>query len=160
MNLLHYEFNDGPDDSINGMLRMLVKELRYNRSNVTIEEFTQAIPALKSIESRLQAIDRSVGQPTRHYIDEIMKELDEETETESRLDEDLDKAPEAITNAIFKNGIILEDISYHTGKTEHYYWMQFLGYEDQRPVDVPLLITREIFRAVCYKHNYIFIDLS
>lgn len=68
MNLLRYEFIDGPDGSINGMLRSLVKELRYNRSQVTIEEYKRAMPHLYTIEATLQRLDAEIRGPKRNIL--------------------------------------------------------------------------------------------
>ena len=69
MNLLRYEFIDGPDGSINGMLRSLVEELRYNRSQVTIEEYKRAMPHLYTIEATLQRLDAEIrGPQKKHFI--------------------------------------------------------------------------------------------
>jgi hypothetical protein len=160
MDLLQYEFNTSPDGSINGMLRTLVKELRYNTSQIRIEEFKQRLPALKDIERRLQVLDADIGQPTRNYIEEIMDELNEESDLETKLIDDLNRAPIAITNSILGKDINIDEYQYETGKSEHYHWLKFSGYADQRPVDANLLIVREVFRAITYKHNYVFIDLS
>lgn len=78
MNLLRYEFIEGPDDSINGMLRTLVKGLRYNRSYVTVEEFKKAMPGFHVIETKLQRLDADISSPKRNYVQEIMEELTEQ----------------------------------------------------------------------------------
>lgn len=160
MNLLRYEFIDGPGDSINGMLRQLVKELRYNRSMVTIDEFKQALPDLQKIEQTLQKLDGQIGQPHRNYIDEIMLELSEESDNETYLEEDLRMATKAMVVSVLKQEIDFEDFVFSTGKAEHFYWLRFSGYLDERPLDATLLIAKEVFRSICNKYNYIFIDLS
>ena len=124
MNLLRYEFIDGPDDSINGMIRKLITDLRYNRSM------------------------------------EIMQELNEESENEINIEEDLRRATVATIDSVTGEQIDFNDLSYATGKAEHYHWLRFSGYTDQRPLDSNIIIARETFRAICSKYNYIFIDLS
>ncbi len=160
MNLLRFEFINGPDDSINGMLRTLVKELRYNRSNVTIDEFKKALPALQAIESRLQKIDAEINQPKRNYINEIMKELDQESDNEVNIIDDLNRATIALAYSLFGNEINFEDFSFKIGKAEYYHWLLFSGYIDQRPVDADILVVREVFRSICNSYQYVFIDLS
>jgi hypothetical protein len=160
MNLLRYEFISGPDGSINGMLRKLVIDLRYNRSMVTIEEFKQAKPNLQKVEQQLQKLDNQIGQPHRNYIEEIMEELSEESDNETNLDEDLRTATYAMSASFLDQKIDFDDFAFSTGKAEHYHWLRFSGYVDQRPLDANLLIAKEVFRSICNKYNYIFIDLS
>lgn len=160
MNLLRYEFIDGPEGSINDMIKALVKELRYNRSQLTIEKYRQALPALQAIESQLQKFDADIRLPRRNYITEILEELDQESENEVNIVDDLYKAANAVIDSLFGHGINFHDFSYSTGKAEHYHWIQFLGYSDQRPVDADLIIIKEVFRSISNKYQYIFIDLS
>lgn len=160
MNLLRYEFTDAPFDSINGMLRTLVTDLRYNSSMVTVDQFKEALPALQRIEKRLQQLDNELGDPHRNYIEEIMQELSEESDHEINLADELKRASVAMASSLFDQEINFEDFSYLTGKAEHYHWLRFTGYIDQRPVDANLLIVREVFRSMCNKYGYIFIDLS
>lgn len=160
MNLLRYEFIEGPDDSFNGMLRTLVKELRYNISYITIDEFKRAMPPLKLIEAKLQKVDSEIKQPTRNYIEEIMEELNQESENETNIVDDLSRASKATVESLFDEEINFDDFSFRIGKAEHYHWLQFTGYTDKRPLDANLLIVREVFRSICNKYQYIFIDLS
>lgn len=160
MNLLRYEFVDGPEGSINGMLRKLVKELRYYRSEVSIDEFNQAIPSLKAIEATLQQLDSAVGEPRRDYLQEIMEELNEESENEANLKEDIQAATKAIVETVLKSSLEFDDLLYTIGKSRHYHWLQFLGYTDQNRVDGNIIIARAVFQSICNKYNYIFIDLS
>lgn len=160
MNLLHNEFNEGPDGSINGMLRTLVKELRYNRSQITIDEFKQAMPALKQIESTLQRLDIDMHQPKREYINEILDELEQESEDEANLAKDLSGACTAIMATLLNSSFDFDDLLYTTTKAKQYHCLQFSGYIDQRPIDANLIILKEVFRSICYKYNYTFIDLS
>ena len=160
MNLLRYEFIEGPDDSINGMIRKLVRDLRYNRSMITAEEFGQALPDLRRVEQRLQQLDREISRDQRNYIEEIMQELDEESDNETNLEEDLNRATNAVLASTLDQPSAFEDFLYVTGKSEHYHWLRFSGYADERPLDVSLLVAREVFRSICNKYHYIFIDLS
>ena len=107
MELLRYEFIDGPDDSINGMLRSLVKEIRYYRNNTPIDEFKKAIPRLKQIEQQLQKLDKEVGSPFVPYFNQIMEELDKESENERNVEEDLQLASKAIYLDLFHDDLIL-----------------------------------------------------
>jgi hypothetical protein len=159
MNLLQYEFIEGPDDSINGMRRTLVKELRVGLCIAT-EEFKKLFPLLRDIEYQLQTLDAEISQPKRSYIEEIMEELNQESEMETNIVDDLNRAPIVITNSILGQEINMDDFLYTIGKSEHYHWLQFSGYTDQRAIDANLLIVREVFRSICNKYNYIFIDLS
>jgi hypothetical protein len=160
MNLLYNEFNEGPDGSINGMLRTLVKELRYNRSQLTIDEFKQAIPSLKQIESKLQRLDTDMHQPKRDYINEILDELEQESENEASLANDLAGACTAIVTTLLNSSFDFDDLLFTTNKAKQYHWLQFSGYVDQRPIDANLVIVKEVFRSICYRYNYTFIDLS
>lgn len=160
MNLLRYEFIDGPDGSINGMLRGLVTALRYNRSHITIEEYHKALPHLYTIEAKLQKLDEQIGQPKRNYIQEIVEELDQEVNDEDSILEDLRHASTAMLRLMFDQPFNFEDLSFITSKADHYHWMQFSGYKDGRPVDARLLVAKEVFRSICNKYNYILLDLS
>ena len=160
MDLLRYEFIDGPDDSINGMIRTLVKGLRYNRSYVTVEEFKRAIPGFHVIESKLQRLDADISSPKRNYIQEIMEELDQEQNNGANITEDLTHATIATIKALFGRDFQFDELSFTIGKADHYHWLQFIGYTDGRTVDSNLIIVREVFRSICNKYNYIFVDLS
>jgi hypothetical protein len=159
-NLLPYEFSDGPEDSINGMLRKLVTDLRYNRSMVSIEEFRSALVDLRGIERRLQSLDTQIGQPIREYIDDIMNELNEESDIESIIEDELRMATIATVSAVIGMEIEFDQLAYVVGKANQYHWVQLLGYKDERPVDSCLIIAVECFRAICSKYNYIFINLT
>ncbi|NII28235.1 hypothetical protein HB364_24340 [Pseudoflavitalea sp. X16] len=160
MNLLHYEFIDGPDDSINGMLRKLVTDVRYNRSMVSIEEFRATLPSLKKIEQQVQHSDTQIGRPYRNYIEEIMQELEQESENEINIEDDLRRATVATITSILGQQLNFESLSFSIGKAEHYPWLRFSGYLDESPADANIVIAREVFRSICNKYNYIFIDLS
>jgi len=160
MDLLRYEFIDGPDGSINGMLRTLVKGLRYNRSYVTVEEFKKAMPGLLVIESNLQRLDADIGSPKRNYVQEIMEELDQEQNNEANITEDLTHATIATIKALFGHDFQFDELLFTIGKADHYHWLQFNGYTNERTVDANLIIVREVFRSICNKYNYIFVDLS
>lgn len=160
MNLLRYEFYIGPADSINGMLRTLVTDIRYNRSQVSIEDFKRDLPRLKQIESTLQRLDSQVGHPHRNYIQEIMDELTVEEENEENLLEDLERASVATINALFGTTFIYNDLSFSLEKADHFPYLTFKGYTDDRETDADLIIIREVFRSICYKYNFIFVDLS
>lgn len=160
MNLLRYEFAEGPDGSINGMLRHLVKGPRYNRSYVTAEEFRKALPEFYAIESNIQRLDADISRPKRNCIQEIMGELDREQDDEGNIVEDLRHASIALIKAMLNQDLDFEELSFSTARADHYHWLQFGGYTDKRPADSNLLIVREVFRAVCNKYEYILIDLS
>lgn len=160
MNLLRYEFIDGPDGSINGILRGLVASLRYNRSQVTIEAYRKALPQLYAVEANLQQLDAEIGQPQRSYIQEIIDELDQESNDEDSILEDLRHATTAMMKRIFDRTFNFDELSFMTSKADHYHWVQFSGYADGKPVDANLLVAREVFRSICNRYNYILIDLS
>jgi hypothetical protein len=160
MNLLRYEFIDGPDSSINGMLRSLVKGLRYNRSYVSAEEFKRALPGFHATELTLQQLDSDIGNPKRNYVHEIMEELDKEQDDEINITEDLRHATIATIKSLFDQDFQFDDLSFTMGKADHYHWLQLNGYTDKRTVDANLIIVREAFRSISNKYNYIFVDLS
>lgn len=160
MNLLRYEFVEGPDNSINGMLRTLVKELRYNRSYVTIEEYKRALPSFHSIESKLQRLDEDIRRPKRNYVQEIIEELDREQDDAVNIIEDLRRATVAMIRTIFGQTFSFDELLFITAKADHYNWLQFNGYKNGDPIDANLLIVREVFRSICNKYSYIFVDLS
>lgn len=160
MNLLRYEFIDGPDDSFNGRLQKLVKDLRYNKSMITIDEFKQAMPNLQRIEQQIQQTDKEIRQAHRNYIDEIMQELDEEMNNEISIKDDLRRASNAILISMLNQQVSFDDWEFIIGKSEHYHWLQFFGYLDKRPIDTNLLLIREVFRSICNKYDYIFINAS
>jgi hypothetical protein len=160
MSLLRFEFNKSPEGSINGMLRKLVTELRYNRSQVKAEEFHRRMPELRQIEARIQQNDAEIHLPKREYINEIMAELDKESDNEMNLEEDLRGATLSIIASLLNRSFSFEDLIYRTGKSEHYCWLHFSGYGEQKSLDAELILAKEIFRSVCNKYGYVFIDLS
>lgn len=160
MDILSYEFIEGPDDSINGMLRRLVKDLRYNRSMVTAEEFKRALPDLRNIEQKLQLLDSQIGNSLKEYINEIMQALDKEFDDGINLKEDLRRATIAVITSLLDKQSGFNDLAFSIRKVEHYNCLIFSGYVDQRPIDSNLLLIREVFRSISYKYDYIFIDLA
>lgn len=160
MNLLRYEFIDSPDGSINGMLRSLVKDLRYNRSHVTIDEYKKALPHLYTIEATLQRLDAEIRNPKRNYIQEIIEELDREQDDEESILEDLKHATTAMIKKLFDHDFNLDDLSFTSAKADHYHWVLFSGYTNEKAVDLHLLVIKDVFRSICNKYNYIFVDLT
>ncbi|MEO7047032.1 MAG: hypothetical protein ABI091_17145 [Ferruginibacter sp.] len=160
MDLLRYEFIDAPDGSINGMLRTLVKGLRYNSSNVTVDEFKKSMPGFHAIESTLQQLDAEISNPKRNYIKEIMEELDQEQNNKANITKDLTQASIATIQAFLGRDFQFDELLFTIGKADHYYWLQFIGYSEERAVDANLIIVKEVFRSICNKYNYIFVDFS
>lgn len=160
MKLLHYEFIEGPDGSTEGMIRKLVRDIRFNRSQLSSEEFNASIPGLIVIEQRLQEQDQQSGMPFREYIGEIMQELDEEAENRREIEHILSQATTATVETLMGHSLDMTDFSYSIHKANQFYVLKFNGYADDREVDANLVIATEVFRSICNQYNYIFIDLS
>ena len=160
MDLLRYEFIEAPEDSMNGMVHTLVKGIRYNREYATLEEFKKMMPTFHLIESRLQQLDADIRLPKRNYVQDIMDELDKEQENETNISDDLKHATIATIKKIFGRDFQYDELQFNTGTADQYHFLQLDGYTDNREVDANLIIVKDVFRAICNKYNYIFIDLS
>jgi hypothetical protein len=160
MNLLHYEFQDNPEGSYNAMIGNLVKTVRHYRSNVPADEFKNATPHMKEIESALQRLDTSVGEPVRYYLQEIMQELDEEDAIEDNLMSSITIAGQAINNFFNEKIFRLEDYSYDYNNFQAVQWLEFYGYIEKDGDQAELRVIGEIFRSVCNQKNVIFINSS
>ncbi len=160
MDLLKYEFTTAPAGSYFGNVGQLVKKIRHYRENVSIDEFKAAIPSLKSLERQLQEYDESLGDERRDYIDEIMAELEQETETEEKLKEEIERYSKIIVATLLDKEFSIDDFSYELTNREAVRWLEFYGYTEEKENDDTLKIVKDVFRSVCSKYDTIFIDSS
>lgn len=160
MEMLRFEFMDGPESSFNGMLRTLVKGLRHSRSYVNLEEFKRLMPGFRTIEAELQKIDADVRRPKRNYIQEIMEELEQEQNDEQKIIEDLRSATIATIKTLFGKSFDFDELSFEIGKADNFPYVHLRGYLSEKKADGNLVIVREVFRAISYRYNHIFVDLS
>ena len=160
MDLIKYEFYKEEDGAYYHFIGQLVQRVRYYRENVPVDEFKAAIPELKELESTLQDIDSNLGHETRYYLQEIMEELNAESEVQEKVIDEIERSAKAIVNSIYDTNLAMEDFSYAFRKSESYFWLEFFGYKEGNKFDGALLVIKEVFRAVCYKYNIIFIDIS
>jgi hypothetical protein len=160
MDLLRYEFMNAPEGSYNYNVGQLVKKVRYYRENVSIDDFKAAIPELKVLERKLQSFDQEIGLDRREYLEEIMDELKKESEIESQLLEEIERASKAIASALYDTNFSLDDFLFEFRNDDAVYWIEFYGYQNAKKTDGTLLVVKEVFRSVCYKFGIIFIDSS
>lgn len=157
MGLLKYEYIDSSKGSFNGILGELVKKVRHYHNNVSVDEFKSVLPILKSIEAQLQMLDKKIGNEKRFYLEEIMSELTEENEIEENLLEEIKEKTIVALELFSKLEFQIDILSYEFKKHKGVYLIIFndnghIGNEE-------LLVIKEVFRAVCYKYNVIFIDI-
>lgn len=160
MSLLRYEFTDAPTTSVNGRIGQLVKDVRHYYSYAPAEEFSKAMPQLKSQEQELNKANAEIGFPAINYIENIMAELQKESELEDNLMQDMEYSSNAIVSALLNQTISLDMFSYSFRFSEAVPWLTFEGYADQRDADSVSIVVKEVFKSICYKMGVIFIDLS
>ena len=160
MDLLKYEFKNGEEGSHTYNLGLLVKKLRYYKSNEAIDAFEPALPDLQKIEMQLQIFDAKLGNDKRFYIEEISDELEKETEIKNKFLEEVERASKLVIEALHKKDFSIDDFSYELRGNEGIFWIEFYGYKLQLSHDDILHVVKEVFRSVCYKNVIIFIDCS
>jgi len=160
MDLLKYEFTAAPAGSYFNDVGQLVKKIRHYSENVSIDEFKAAIPILKTLERKLQEYDDTLGDKRRDYIDEIMAELEQETETEDKFKEEIERYSKTIVATLLDKEFAMDDFSYDLTNKEAVRWLEFYGYTEEKENDDTLKIVKDIFRSVSSKYDIIFIDSS
>lgn len=90
--ILKKEFTTAPNDSFNGILSELIQKVRFNRENVTIEEFNRNIPSLHLLEDKLNSMNEEIGEDTLNYLEIIMDSLSEEQDIQDALVEEMKSA--------------------------------------------------------------------
>ncbi|MCU7547786.1 hypothetical protein OCK74_01610 [Chitinophagaceae bacterium LB-8] len=158
MDLLKYEFMKSAQGSINDLIGQLVRGMRHIYYNVTIDQYSASLPELQEIEQILQREDQELGREPRNYLKEILEELEAESKLESKLLEEIERSAKTIVSALYEPDFSLEDFGYDFKKSEATYWLEFYGYKKNKGVDSSLLIVRDVFKSICYKHGIIFID--
>lgn len=158
MELLKFEFTDAPDASYNGILGKLVREVRYLRKYVPIDEFERNLPKLQRIERELQDLDDGFGEDMRFYIEEIMDELDQEQTLFDSLNEDIERAIKVLLQEIHNKFDTIDIVHFQIQNTQAIYWLQINSYrDDQIPESIKITIS-QIIQSLCYKHGVIFIS--
>ena len=160
MDLLKYEFLNSPEGSYNDLITQLVKQIRYYRTKVSVDEFKAAMPQLQAKERELQNIDESVGEETRYFIQEIMDELSIEDEIREKALDEIQRSSQAIIMHLHNTNCSVADFAYEFINSEAVSWIEFYGYKLPKKADETLHIIKEVFRSICYKYNIIFIDSS
>ena len=160
MDLLKYEFMKALEGSYNYNVGQLIKKIRYYRQQVAIDEFKVAIPQLKVLEKELQKFDNDIGGERRNYIEEIMEELDKESEIEGKVIDEIERSSRAINATLYDTEFSMHDFAYEFRNNEAISWIEFYGYKIEKQTDGTLLVIKEIFRSVCYKYGIVFIDSS
>ena len=160
MDLLKFEFKNGEEGSHTYNLGLLVKKLRYYKSNEAIDAFESALPELQKIEMQLQNFDEKLGNDKRFYIQEISDELEKETEIKNKFLEEVERSSKPVIEALHKKDFSIDDFSYELRGNEGIFWIEFYGYKLQLSHDDFLYVVKEVFRSVCYKNGIIFIDWS
>ncbi|WP_161888066.1 hypothetical protein [Pontibacter russatus] len=159
MSLLKYEYMEAPIGSYNHQLGQLIKKVRHYRENVSIDEFKAAIPELKSVEEKLQRFDEEIGEDRRDYLEEIMDELEKESEIENQLLEEIEWSSQAIVSALYNTDFSIDEYSFEFRGSGATFWIEFYGYRGQE-INNALNVVKESFRAACYKFGIVFIDKS
>jgi DNA-binding transcriptional MerR regulator len=154
MQLLKYEFMDVPDDSFNGLLKKLVRNIRYYRDQ-PIEEYQQAMPSLISIETSLNHMQELMDLEKGEFIKEITKELEAEDVIEENLTEEIQRSLNAVLE---ERATDLGTIQYIFQNRQAVYWVELFGYNTGEALNDDFRIIKEVFRSVCYKLGVIFID--
>ena len=160
MDLLKFEFKNGDEGSHTYNLGLLVKKLRYYKSNEASDAFESALPELQKIEIQLQNNDAELGNGKRSYIQEISDELEKETEIKKKFSEEVERSSKSVVGALLKKDFSIDDFSYELRGNEGIFWIEFYGYKLQLSHDDFLHVVREVFRSVCHKNGMIFIDYS
>ncbi|MXV50067.1 hypothetical protein GS399_03715 [Pedobacter sp. HMF7647] len=104
----------------------------------------------------LQKLDKDIGNKERFYIEEILAELEKESEIEEALLEDFEWSAKSILVTLFDKEFHLKDYSYELKKNNGIYWIEFYG--NIKIDDKLLQVVKEVFKTVCYKYGIIFID--
>ncbi len=155
--LLQHEFTDAPPNSYNGLIGDLVKQIRYYRE-VPFDEFKAAMPKLKVLEKNLNNLDDVMNQPRREYITEILEALKQETESEENLIEDLTSSAKVIISTLYEKNFDLADYAYELRSIRSIRWIEFYGYREGEEADERLKVVTDIFRSLCARYGFIFID--
>ena len=111
MDLLQHEFTTAPAGSYLNNVGQLVNKIRHYRENVSMDEFKAALPSLKVLERQLQQFDDTLGEERRNYIEEIMTELEQETETEEKLIADIQRFSKTIVATLFDKEFLIDEFS-------------------------------------------------
>ena len=157
MKLSYFEFSDSPESSYNGMIGQLVTGLRYAREEVSANEFGDHIPALQKIERDIVKIDRQVSRDPKNYLQLLMQEMDQETEIENDLTEELKVCCRVILQQKFElDDFVFENIVFELIKHKSLFWLEYYGFKGaEREMD---LVVKQIFQSICNRYQVIFID--
>jgi hypothetical protein len=158
MEILKYEFIEAHPTSFNGLLKELVKQVRHCRTNLTIDEFREIIPSLKSLEAEIQQFDATILNEHREYITEIMQALEEESEIQNLFIEDFINSSNAIINSFESYNFDTSDISFFFRKSDSYLWLDFYDYNRNRLTEKMIKIIKQTLKFSCNKYNIIMID--
>ena len=159
MDILSYEFTSAPDDSYNGMLGGLVRELRLYRNETDSTALLDEIQRFRYMESLLQEIDENFGNEKRGYINEILAALDREQDIIFDFEEEITTACTAVLRSLYSlPDFSIAMCSYELIRAEHILVCRLEKIEEDVLGEIKDAII-ETFRAVCYKKEVIFINL-
>lgn len=157
MDILSYEFTSSPDDSYNGMLGGLVRELRLYRNETDSTALLDEIQRFRYMESLLQEIDENFGNEKREYINEILAALDREQDIIFDFEEEITIACTAVLRSLYNiPNFSIAMCSYELIRAEHLLVCRFETINKEVSVAVRDVII-EIFKSVCFQKNIIFL---
>ncbi len=160
MDILSYEFTSAPDDSYNGMLGGLVRELRLYRNESDSTALLDEIQRFSYMESVLQEIDENFGNEKREYINEILAALDREQDIILDFEEEITTACTAVLRSLYNiPNFSIAMCSYELIRAEHLLVCRFETIEEEISGEIKDTII-ETFRAVCYKQGVVFLNSS
>lgn len=160
MELLSYETIDGQEGSYNDLIKQLVIKTRHYYSEVPGNEFKMAIPELKAIEAKIHHLDREFGNEPRDYISDILVELEQESESENLLLNELKRTANVLIPAIDGQNLNLNDFAFDFANHKGISIVEFYGYKENKKLDSTAYMFRDILQSLAYRNNVIFIDSS
>jgi hypothetical protein len=160
MQLLSFETIEGQEGSYNDLIKQLVKKTRYYYSEVSGDEFKVAIPELKTIESKIQFLDREFGNEHRDYISEILDELGKESETENLLLDELKRTANVLIPQLDGPSFNIDNFAFDFANHKGINIIEFYGYKEDKQLDSTGNMFKDILKSLAYRYNVIFIDSS
>ncbi len=160
MRLLDYETFEGQEGSYNDLIKKFVQKVRHYYSEVSGDDFKSAIPELKSMEAKIQQLDRDFGNDHRDYLSELIDELGEESEIENLLLDEFKRTASIIVTKLTGADFNVEEFSFDFSNASGINFLEFYGYTEHKEIDTTANIVRDVLQSICSKHKVVFIDSS
>jgi hypothetical protein len=158
MNILRLEFYPSEPGSYNDLIAQLIKKVRYFTTQIPADEIQLHIPDARRLESKIQYLDKQMGEVPKDYLAEIMNALNIESEIENQLREELAWTLKSITPGIIGEEIKLEDIDFDYMEQQNTYWVEFNGFNKPGLDKKNMQTIKEIMMSVCIKAGVVFLD--